>query len=209
MQLKEKQISDLNKIVDKLSKIQGIIGIFLFGSMARGDYDAYSDYDLLAIFEDKTLMWQNWDELFKSVASLKMHLHVIPQTLQELKTANPVFLEELLTNGKVLFAKYPLEVFPKPAKLKNYTIIIYDMSSLSYKDKMKTVYFLYKKEGKGIVTKVGGTKLSEGCLLLPSSASNDITDKLIAMGVKVKKLELYVDENNLKRKRILKMQTNF
>jgi hypothetical protein len=126
-----------------------------------------------------------------------MLLHVIPQTLEELKNANPVFLEELLANGKVLFAKYPLEVFPKPAKLKPFCLIIYDMSRLSYKDKMKIVYFLYKKEGKGIVTKVGGTKLNEGCLLLPSNASNEIIDKLNAIRVNVKKLEVYVDNNHI------------
>ncbi len=199
MQLEERHISDLNKIVDKLSKIQGVIGVFLFGSIARGDYDAYSDYDLLVIFEDKAQMWQNWDTLFQSISNLKMHLHVIPQTIQELRTANPVFLEELIANGKVLFSKYPLEVFPKPVKLKPFCLIIYDMSNLSYRDKMKTIYFLYKKEGKGIVNKVGGTKLNESCLLIPNNACNDIIDKLITIGVNLKKLEVYIDSEYLKR----------
>jgi predicted nucleotidyltransferase len=199
MQLEERHISDLNKIVDELSKIQGVIGVFLFGSIARGDYDAYSDYDLLVIFEDKAQMWQNWDTLFQSIGNLKMHLHLIPQTLKELKTANPVFLEELIANGKVLFAKYPLEVFPKPVKLKPFNLIIYDMSNLSYKDKMKTIYFLYKKEGKGIVNKVGGTKLNESCLLIPNNACNEIIDKLTTIGVNLKKLEVYVDNDYLKR----------
>ncbi|KPV62373.1 MAG: Nucleotidyltransferase domain protein [Candidatus Bathyarchaeota archaeon BA2] len=203
MHLEERHISDLNKIVDKLSKIQGVIGVFLFGSIARGDHDAYSDYDLLVLFEDKALMWQNWNELFQTVGNLKMHLHVIPQTLEELKTANPVFLKELLTHGKVLFAKFPLEVFPKPAKLKPFCLIIYDMSCLSYKDKMKAVYFLYKKEGTGTVTKVGGIKLNEGCLLVPSNVCDDIIDKLSAIGVNVKKLEVYVDENYLSARRLL------
>jgi len=199
MQLEERHISNLNKIVDKLSKIQGVIGVFLFGSIARGDYDAYSDYDLLVIFEDKAQMWQNWDTLFQSISNLKMHLHVIPQTIQELRTANPVFLEELIANGKVLFSKYPLEVFPKPVKLKPFCLIIYDMSNLSYRDKMKTIYFLYKKEGKGIVNKVGGTKLNESCLLIPNNACNDIIDKLITIGVNLKKLEVYIDSEYLKR----------
>jgi predicted nucleotidyltransferase len=193
--LEERHISDLNKIVDTLSKIQGVIGVFLFGSFARGDYDAYSDYDLLVVFEDKALMWRNWNGLFQAVGNLKMHLHVIPQTLEELKAANPVFLEELFTHGKVLFAKIPLEVFLKPAKLKAFCLVIYDMSGLSYKEKMKVVYFLYKKEGTGTVTKVGGVKLHEGCLLVPSSVCDDITSKLAAVGVKVKKLEIYVNEN--------------
>lgn len=39
-----------------LSRFKSIIGIFLFGSFVRGDYDEYSDYDLLILFEDKCLM---------------------------------------------------------------------------------------------------------------------------------------------------------
>jgi hypothetical protein len=59
-------------------------------------------------------MWKNWDELFQAVGSLKMNLHVVPETLEELNKANPVFLEELFNHGKVLFARIPLEVFSKP-----------------------------------------------------------------------------------------------
>jgi predicted nucleotidyltransferase len=194
MHLEERHISDLNKIVDTLSKIHGVIGVFLFGSLARGDYDAYSDYDLLVLFEDKTLMWRNWNELFQAVSSLKMHLHVIPQTLEELKTANPVFLDELFTHGKVLFAKIPLEVFPKPEKLKAFCLIIYDMKGLSYREKMKVEYFLYKKYGTGAVNKVGGIKLHEGCLLVPNNVCDEVTNKLTAIGVNVKKLEIYINQ---------------
>jgi predicted nucleotidyltransferase len=114
MHLEEKHALDLSRIVDVLARIQGVVGVFLFGSFARGDYDEYSDYDLLVIFENKNLMWRNWDELFKSVGSLKMNLHVIPQTLEELKATNPAFLEDLVKHGKVLFARFPLEVFPSP-----------------------------------------------------------------------------------------------
>jgi predicted nucleotidyltransferase len=114
MHLEEKHALDLSRIVDVLARIQGVVGVFLFGSFARGDYDEYSDYDLLVIFENKNLMWRNWDELFQSVSSLKMNLHVIPQTLEEFKAANPAFLEDLVKHGKVLFARFPLEVFPSP-----------------------------------------------------------------------------------------------
>jgi predicted nucleotidyltransferase len=194
MHLEERHISDLNKIVDTLSKIHGVIGVILFGSLARGDYDAYSDYDLLVLFEDKVLMWQNWDELFLALGNLKMHLHVIPQTLEELEVANPVFLQEIFTNGKILFAKTPLEVFPKPVQLKTFCLIIYDMSKISYKEKMKVTYLLYRKEGTGIVAKVGGVKLKEGCLLVPNNTCNEIVDKLTAIGVRTRKLEVFTKD---------------
>ena len=197
MRLKEKHVSDLSNIVDVVSKIRGVIGVFLFGSLARGDYDEYSDFDLLVIFEEKALMWQNWDELFQAVGSLKMILHVIPQTLEELKAANPVFLDELFRHGKVLFARFPFEVFSRSVKLEPFCLIIYDMSGLSYRDKMKVVYFLYKKGGGGAVAKMGGIKLTEGCVLVPSDVGDEIIDKLSAFGVDAKKLEIYVSKDHL------------
>ena len=198
MKLKEKHTSDLSKIVNAASKIQGVIGILLFGSLARGDYDEYSDYDLLVLFEDKTLMWRSWDELFQIVGDLKLNLHVIPETLEELKTANPVFLNELFKHGKVLFARLPLEVFLQPVKLESFCLISYDMSGLSYRDKMKVTYSLYHKGGAGTVAKMGGIKLSDGCVLIPSSSGDEITAMLSSFDVEAKKLEIHVTENSLK-----------
>ncbi|MBS7656225.1 nucleotidyltransferase domain-containing protein [Candidatus Bathyarchaeota archaeon] len=158
MNLKTNQISNLNKVVKAISRLEGVIGILLFGSIARGDYDEYSDYDLLIIFKDKSSMWKSWDNLFKDVSSLKMNLHIIPKSLEEFKTANPVFLEELSNHGKILFARFPMEASLKPIALKPFCLIFYNMSGLSYKDKMKISYFLYKKGGGGFIAKAGGTK---------------------------------------------------
>ena len=197
MRLKERHLSDLNNIVEVISRIHGIVGVFLFGSFARGDYDQYSDYDLLVIFQEKASMWQNWDALFQSVTSLNMNLHVIPETIEELKTANPVFLDELSKHGRILFAKFPLEVFSKPARLKPFSLIVYSMHGLSYNYKMKTVYFLYRKNGQGVVAQTGGKRLGESCFMIPSSVGNEIIDELSALGVGAKKLEIYVSEDQL------------
>jgi len=197
MRLKERHILDLSNIVDAVSKIRGVVGIFLFGSLARGDYDEYSDYDLLVLFEDKASMWQNWDELFQAVGNFKMNLHVIPETLEELEAANPVFLEDLFKHGRVLFAKLPLEVFPKPVRLEPFCLIFYDMGGLSYRDKMKAFYFLYRKGGEGAVAEMGGIKLSEGCVLVPSDVGDKIVGMLSAFGAKAKKLEIYVSDDHL------------
>jgi len=198
MKLKETQTSDLNEIVNAASKIQGVTGIILFGSLARGDYDEYSDYDLLVLFENKTSMWQSWDKLFQTVGDLKLNLHLIPETLEELKAANSTFLNELSKHGKVLFARSPLEVFLQPVKLDPYSLISYNMSALNYRDKMKATYFLYRKNGVGAIAKMGGIKLNDGCILTPSSASDEITAMLSSLNVETKKMEIYASENSLK-----------
>ncbi|MEM4523385.1 MAG: nucleotidyltransferase domain-containing protein, partial [Nitrososphaeria archaeon] len=53
MNLKEKLEYDLNNLVETISSIKEVLAIILFGSIARGDYDEYSDYDILVIFKDK------------------------------------------------------------------------------------------------------------------------------------------------------------
>jgi len=199
--LKTKHILDLKGIVDVISRFEGVVGVLLFGSVVRGDYDEYSDYDLLVIFEDKPSMWQCWDDLFMAVGGLGMNLHVIPETLEEFKNANPVFLEELFKYGKVLFARLPLEVFLRPVKLRPFCLFFYDMTGLSYKDKMRALYFLYRKGGGGAVAKAGGTKLSESCILVPSNAAEEIIDGLSDFKVETRKLEIYVSEEYFVGKR--------
>jgi hypothetical protein len=143
-------------------------------------------------------MWQRWTELFQAVGDLKLNLHVIPETLEELKVANPVFVNELFKHGKVLFAKMPLKVFLQPMKLESFCLISYGMSNLNYRDKMRAIYFLYHKDGVGAVAKMGGIKLSDSCVLIPSIASDEITVMLNSFSVETKKLEIYIIENSLK-----------
>jgi len=194
MKLKEEHRLHLDSIVSAISRIHGVVGIILFGSIARGDYDEYSDYDLLVLFETKALMWQKWDDFFRAVSNLNISLHAIPEALEELKAANPVFLNEIHRHGKVLFAKFPLEVSSIPLELKPFSLIVYNMSRLSYRDKMRVAYFLYKKGNDGAVAKAGGIKINGRCVLVPRNESNEIVDMLNSFGVNVKKLEIYVTE---------------
>jgi len=199
VRLKERHVLNLNRIIDVASKTEGVVGVFLFGSLARGDFDEFSDYDLLVVFADKAVMWQSWDALFEAMGSLRLNLHVIPETLEELKSANPVFLNDLSRHGKVLFAKFPLEVFSMPVRLDPFCLIVYDMSRLSYSDKMKVVYFLFRKGGQGTVAQMGGVKLSEGCLLVPRSACDEIASKLKGFGIAPRKLEAYISQDYVKQ----------
>lgn len=192
MKLNEKQKSALDKIVCSVSKVEGVVGIILFGSQARGDFDEFSDYDVLILFEDKRVMWETWDELFRVVASLKMDLHAIPETLDELKSANSVFLEELHKYGKVLFAKFPFDVRLQPLNLKPFTLITYDMRNLNYSGKMKASYFLYSKGGKGEIAKAGGIKISDSCVVVPSSSADEIATALASFGVQIVRTEVFV-----------------
>lgn len=63
---------------------------------------------------------------------------------------------------------------------------------------MRVAYFLYRKGGVGAIAKMGGIKLSDGCILIPNSANDEITAMLGSLNVETKKMEIYVSENSLK-----------
>jgi len=197
LRLKERHMLDLGKIVDVVSKVSGVVGVFLFGSLARGDYDEFSDYDLLVVFKDKMVMWKNWDPLFEAVGGLRLNLHVVPEALDELKAANPVFLDDLFRFGKILYARFPFEVFAGPVGLESYCLVVYEMSGLSVRDKMRVVYFLFRKGGVGEVGRAGGFRVGEGCLLVPSKACDVIVEGLKSFGVGARKLETYVNGDSV------------
>ncbi|HID90672.1 TPA: nucleotidyltransferase domain-containing protein, partial [Candidatus Bathyarchaeota archaeon] len=52
MRLRGEQESSLGRIVDAVSRVEGVIAVILFGSRARGDYNECSDYDILMVFRD-------------------------------------------------------------------------------------------------------------------------------------------------------------
>lgn len=194
MNLKEKLEYDLNDLVETISSIKEVLAIILFGSIARGDYDEYSDYDILVIFKDKESMWKNWDELFKRVGRLNLLVHCIPKSLEEFLKSEPTFLNEIFRNGKLLYIKYPFQAYMKPLDLKPYKLITYNMSGLRQENKMKFYYKLYGKNSSsniGLVKKVGGIKVSEGCLLIPENSFEIIKEILNKFNVKFNIIEIY------------------
>ncbi|MEM2180576.1 MAG: nucleotidyltransferase domain-containing protein [Nitrososphaeria archaeon] len=194
MNLKEKLEYDLNNLVEAISSIKEVLAIILFGSIARGDYDEYSDYDILVIFKDKESMWKNWDELFKRVGRLNLLVHCIPKSLEEFLKSEPTFLNEIFRNGKLLYIKYPFQAYMRPLDLKPYKLITYNMSGLRQEDKMKFYYKLYGKNSSsniGLVKKVGGIKVSEGCLLIPENSFEIIKEILNKFNVKFNIIEIY------------------
>lgn len=195
MSLKGKRAYDLGRLVDEISSIKGVIAIILFGSHAKGDYDEYSDYDLLIIFKDRSSMWRKWEELFETIGRFRMLIHAIPKSLDEFWRGEPTFLKEVLTYGRLLYAKHPFEAYMPSHELRPMSIIIYHMNGLDQRDKMKALYLLYGRKAsgiKGLVEKFGGMKLAEGCLMIPSEHARSLRDSIKKYGVKVKVIEVFL-----------------
>jgi predicted nucleotidyltransferase len=65
MRLRDEPEFDLDRLVGATAAVKGVVAVILFGSRAKGDYDEYSDYDLLVIFESDEVMWKNRRKLYE------------------------------------------------------------------------------------------------------------------------------------------------
>jgi predicted nucleotidyltransferase len=185
---------DLSRLVDAITKVDGVLGIILFGSTARGDKDEYSDYDLLVLFRDENSLWSQWNTLYEQVGELKLLVHVIPKTIQEFREATePTFLESVLKDGKILYVKYPLEAPVHILGLKPVTLIAFSMKNLSQSEKMALTYRLYGKKGKtsGMLSVYEGQKVGSGCILVPAEHAARILEVLREYKVHWETAQLY------------------
>jgi predicted nucleotidyltransferase len=189
-------------LVNRLAPIPGVVAIILFGSVARGEADEYSDLDVLIIFQDRDSLWTSWDSVFKETGKMNLNIHAIPETVEELrKKANPVFVNELEKHGKVIYSRYPFEVFVSSPLRRPFSIVSYDLSELTYKEKMRIVYHLYEsgEKRRGVVRQRGGMKLGAGCVLIPQDAGLELKRYLKSSGARVFKIDVLLETVELER----------
>ncbi|MEM3088597.1 MAG: nucleotidyltransferase domain-containing protein [Candidatus Bathyarchaeia archaeon] len=108
MKLKSESESDLDKLVDAISRVEGVLAIILFGSRARGNYDESSDYDILVIFKDDETMWKNRKKIYENVGPLRLFTQILTRSIRELREeSDPTFLRSVMKHGKLLYGRYP------------------------------------------------------------------------------------------------------
>jgi len=106
MKLAKQLESGLSELVSAIQTVDGVIGIILFGSFARGEADDGSDIDLLIVFENEEKMRENEWEVTRRIPShiFAQSICVCPSTLKEM---NPVFVQSVLREGTILYLRYP------------------------------------------------------------------------------------------------------
>ncbi|MGQ9468729.1 MAG: nucleotidyltransferase domain-containing protein [Nitrososphaerales archaeon] len=175
----------IEHVVNKIKEVKGIIGIVLFGSFSRGDYDEGSDIDLLVVFKEKEELDKSLEEIYKTTAKTDLFFQVIGLTLDELK-GSPL-LESVLREGKIYYvdeeAKKLLTSTHKP-----YALVTYSTVNLSPKER---VIFTQKLEGRhkgkyrydGLIQELGGYKVGRGVVMVPIENLKTLTERLDKEGI--------------------------
>lgn len=175
----------IEQAVNKIKEIEGTIGVILFGSYSRGDYDEESDIDLLVVFKDKRELDNGLREIYKTTAESDLFFQVIGLTIDELKDSP--LLESALREGKIYYAEESVKELLTPTH-KPYALVTYTLGNLTPKEK---VIFTQKLEGRGkgrykydgLIHKLDGYKVGKGVVMVPLENLKTLTDDLERKGL--------------------------
>jgi predicted nucleotidyltransferase len=170
----------MGHVVNEIKKIRGTVGIVLFGSFSRGDYDEGSDVDLLVVFKCKEDLDRGLSEMYKATAKTDIFFQVIGLTIDELK--NSPLLETILREGKIYYAKSVVKKLLTPT-YKPYALVTYTTANLNAKER---VVFTQKLEGRrrgkyrynGLIHKIGGYKVGRGVVMVPLESLKTLIEHL-------------------------------
>jgi len=175
----------IEHLADKMKIVKGVVGVVLFGSYSRGDYDEGSDVDLLVVFNDKNALEEGLKEVYKTTSQSALFFQVICLTVDELKGS--LLLESAMREGKIYYANEDVKKLLTPTH-KPYGLITYSTANLSAKER---VLFTQKLEGRGkgkyryegLVGDLGGYKVGRGVMMIPIENLKTITQHLEKKGI--------------------------
>ncbi len=176
---------EIERIVSKMRKIDGTVGVVLFGSYSRGDYDEGSDIDLLVIFKDKKNLNKGLKEIYKTTAESHQFFQVIALTLDEFKESP--LRESVLRDGKIYRPEKEVEkLLTRPYK--PHALITYITANLNPKER---ILLTQKLEGRGkgkyrydgLIEGLGGYKVGKGVTMIPIENLKTLIEFLEKKGV--------------------------
>ncbi len=160
-----KKYLELKRIAQEFVS-SNIIDVVLFGSYAKGKTKA-SDIDVCIIFRNKIDL-----KIVKEFAA-KSKAHTSSLLIDEFFTKPHALIRSLLFEGISLISGKKLnEIY----NLSSFSLYTYNISKLKSSTKVRFVYLLKGRSGKGIVKNLGGKFLAPGCFLIPSEKDNEILD---------------------------------
>ncbi len=187
----------LKKIAKKLSEIEDVKAVILYGSLARDEYTSRSDIDLFIL----TTKSETQDLIHNKIIELEnetgRNIQPTIRTLNELHKTDTGLLQNIFQEGKILYLREPSDI-PSAILLqqKPYLIYSFQISSLPQKDKARFNRQLYEQRRKeykynGLLQEIGGRRLSSGCVMIPYEHKERIEKFFRKFRVKFEQLKVW------------------
>ena len=187
----------LKKIAKGLSRIKDVKAVILYGSLARGESTSRSDIDLFILTMDDKTQKEVEDKVIELESEIGRNIQPTIRTITELQKTDTGLLQNVFQEGKVLYLK-ELSDIPSAILLQQKPFLIYSfqISSLPQKDKARFNRQLYEQirkgyKYKGLLQKIGGQKLSAGCIMIPHMQKEAIEKLFKKFKVKFEQLKVW------------------
>ena len=168
------------KIVKKLSEIDDVRAVILYGSFARNEATSRSDIDLLILTTEKKTVKAVEDAIIDLESEIGRNIQPTIRTFKELEQTDTGLLQNIFQEGIILCLKEPADI-PSSMLLSQKPKLIYSfqINNLNQNEKVKFNNEFYgrikgKYNYKGLLKEIGGQKLSPGCVLIPHTEKYNI-----------------------------------
>ena len=167
----------LISLKERISEIENIGALILFGSVVRGEASPKSDIDIMvvpikqerlkALKERVMKLLKEIEDENKLVASFSLILYTGKE--------DPYFIWETISDGVILYIK-PELVIPSIQSVKPYALISYTYSGLKDNDKKRVQRYIFEsKKGLKIDKNNKMEYIGPGVLLIPLEKSKIVT----------------------------------
>lgn len=187
----------LKKIAKELSKIEDVKAVILYGSLARGEFTSRSDVDLFILTTEYKTQKEIHDKVIELESEIGRNIQPTIRTIVELQKTDTGLLQNIFQEGKILYLREPSDI-PSAILLqqKPYLIYSFQINSLLQKEKVRFNRQLYEQtrkgyKYKGLLQKIGGQKLSAGCVMIPYEQKEKIEKFFKKFKVKFEQLKVW------------------
>lgn len=183
------------EVFKELAGIKSLLAVILYGSFARGDVSPKSDIDLLLVFDAKGEARKQETRVVEILTRARVKRIIVPTCMgiDELRE-NPDLTFNILKDGKILYKRIGVEVWPPAKVLGGRPMILYefDLAGLSHQKKVKLNRVLYgtqvgKYSYRGLVEQRGGYKLGKGVVMIPADVETEFDGVFGDNKIKTKK----------------------
>ncbi len=203
--MKNKFEKAIEELKEKFVKIEDVLVVFLYGSVARGDYSLrHSDLDVFMILNRKNISDKIKDKInhflwpIGSKNGVKIHIEYQGLNIAD---EDKTLMQKMVEEGKIIYSKSFMmfdnekiglkqyiiySIFAENAKIKTrLSQILHGKKSWYYKGKNKVV-----KEYAGIIDEKDIIGLGKGCLMVAKEKQVDVVQMFESMGIiyKIKKI---------------------
>ena len=184
-------------IVKQLSAIRDVKATIVYGSFARGDYGPKSDIDLFIITTKSETRQQIQDKVIELESKIGRGIQPTIRTEKELKRTDTGLLQNVFQEGKIVYLSEPLDISVSSLlKQRPYIIYTFQLNNLNQKEKARFNRELYERTHKkyaykGFLQKLGGEKLSSGCVLIPYNKKRTIKNFFNKFKVKYSEMRIW------------------